>query len=405
MRPPRCTVGSMATRSDRRVALAGAPLALLLTVSHGANDAFANVLPVFLPILQGRFGLGEAALAGLVAVISLSSNVLQAFAGALADRWGRRKAAALGLMIGSVLMSFLAVAPTVWVLLLILAIGGLGSAIFHPAAASMARAVGARKGLAVGLFTSGGPLGSAIMPVVVLFVIRRFGLAYVPWLAVAGVALGALLFLLAPRQATPSRAERPKIFDPALFAGPVGVLALVGILRAIAYISFTNAMPLFLVNVRGFAQDAPAIGWTLAVYGAAASVGVLVSGALEHRVGRLRLIVGSMLLAVPLLLATLVVPAGGLPYYALIAAAGMATNAAIPLLVVSAQDLAPHAVATASGMLMGFTWGVAGVLYIGFGALQEAIGIGPALGGSFLFLVPAAVLAAVVLRRNASALT
>lgn len=394
----------MAIRRGHRIVLAGPPLALLLTLTHGVNDAFTNVLPVFLPILQGRFGLGEAALAGLVAVISLSSNVLQAFAGALADRWGRRRAAALGLVLGSTLMSFVAVAPTVWALVLILAIGGLGSAVFHPAAASMARSVGARKGLAMGLFTSGGPLGSAVMPVVVLFVIRRYGMQYVPWLAVVGIALGLLLFALAPRQTQPSRAERPRIFDPALFAGPVGLLALVGTLRAVAFISFTNAMPLFLVNVRGVAPDAPVLGWTLALYGAAASLGVLLSGGLEHRLGRVRLIVGSMLLAMPLLLATLALPAGTLAYYAVVAAAGMATNAAIPLLVVSAQDLAPHAVASASGMLMGFTWGVAGMLYVLFGALQQIVGLGPALASSFLFMVPAAVLALIVLRRNADAL-
>jgi hypothetical protein len=33
----------------------------------------------------------------------------------------------------------------------------------------------------------------------------------------------------------------------------------------------------------------------------------------------------------------------------------------------------------ASGLLMGFTWGMAGVLYIGIGALQEADRGGPAM--------------------------
>lgn len=382
-----------------RPALTGAHLAILLTLAHATNDAFANVLPVFLPMLQVRFGLGEATLAGFVALISISSNVLQAFAGVLADRWGRRRAAALGLILGSVLMSFLAVVPTVWILFLVLAFGGLGSAIFHPAAASMARAAGRRKGLAMGLFTAGGPLGTALMPIVVLLVIREFGPGYVPLLAAVGVALGALLFLLAPVQSRATRTERGRIFDPALFAGPVGLLATAGILRAIAFISFTNAMPLYLVNVRGYAADAGAIGWTLACYSVAASLGVLASGALEGRLGRIRLVVGTMLVAIPLLLATLAAPAGSPVFYLLVALAGMFTNASIPLLVVSAQDLAPNAVATASGMLMGFTWGVAGVLYVGFGALQELVGIVPALTASFLFPAPAALLAFYVLRR------
>ena len=395
----------MRTRASRVAALTGPQLALLLAIAHATNDAFANVLPVFLPTLQARFGLGEAALAGFVALISVSANVLQAFAGALADRWGRRRTAALGLILGSLLMSFLAVVPTVWALVGVLALGGLGSAIFHPAAASMARHVGSRKGLAMGLFTAGGPIGTALMPVLVLYILRRFGAAYVPWLALIGVALGVLLFVFAPVQARPDAGNRPRIFDPALFVGPVGLLALVGILRAIAFISFTSAMPLYLVNVRGFAADAPVIGWTLAAYSIAASVGVLVAGALEHRLGRIRLVVGTMLLAMPLLLVTLVLPAASPAFYAAVAVAGMLTNASIPLLVVSAQDLAPHAVATASGMLMGFTWGIAGVLYVGFGALQEWIGLAPALAASFAFLLPAAALAWFVLRRHRVALS
>ena len=396
---------SVDTSPSRRLVVGGGGLAVLLTAAHATNDAFANVLPVFLPMLQDRFGLGEAALAGFVALISMSSNVLQAFAGALVDRWGRRRSAALGLIVGSLLMSFLSVVPTVWALFGVLAIGGLGSAVFHPAAASMARSAGARKGFAMGLFTAGGPLGTAAMPVVVLFVIREYGAAYVPWLATIGVTLGVLLFVLAPRQARPDRAARPRIFDPALFGGPVGWLAGAGILRAVAFISFMNAMPLYLVNVHGHAPDAGIIGWTLACYSVAASVGVMLLGALEHRLGRTRLVVGSMLLAMPLLLGTLVLVPGTLAFYAAVAAAGMFTNGSIPLLVVSAQDLAPHAVATASGLLMGFTWGVAGVLYIGFGALQEWVGIAPALAGSFLFMAPAALLAFTVLRRHRDALT
>jgi hypothetical protein len=132
----------MAVALRPRVALVGVPLALLITAAHLANDAFTNILPVFLPTLQQRFGLGEVALASLVAVISLSANVLQAFMGALTDRWGRRRAAALGLLVSSLLMSFVVVAPTVWALLAMLTIGGIGSAIFHPGAVAMMRDVG-----------------------------------------------------------------------------------------------------------------------------------------------------------------------------------------------------------------------------------------------------------------------
>ncbi|MCA9836859.1 MAG: MFS transporter [Trueperaceae bacterium] len=383
-----------------RFTLSGLNLAILLTLSHAANDAFTNVLPVFLPIFQERFSLGEAVLASFVAVISLSSNVLQAFMGALADRWGKRRSAALGLIIGSTLMSFIAVVPTVWMLFILLAVGGLGSAIFHPAASSMARNVSAKTGLSMGFFISGGSLGSALMPIVALAIIRNYGTQYVPYLALIGIVIGSLLFVLSPEQTVARGANRPKIFDRDLFFGPVGLLSVVGIMRAITFIGFTNAIPLWLVNIKGFAPDAQIIGWTLATYSISSSIGVMGAGALEHILGRRLLIAGSMLLALPALLVLFLIPPGSVLYFLLVALIGILTNASVPLLVVSAQDLAPHAVATASGMLMGFTWGIAGVLYIGFGALQETIGLTSAMIVSYLFLLPAAFLALWVLRKQ-----
>ena len=390
----------MATLLTPRAALVGVPLAALITTAHLANDAFSNILPAYLPTLQARFGLGEVALASLVAVISLSANVLQPFMGVFTDRWGRRRAAALGLLLSSVLMSFIAVANSVVALVLMLIIGGLGSAIFHPGAVAMMRDTGPRKSLAVGVFAAGGALGSAIMPVLVLYMLRSYGPHTIPWLALIGVALAVLLFVYSPPSATPKRSDPIKVFDRELFFGPVGLLSLAGILRASAFVSFSSAMPLYLVGSRGVSPDAALIGSTLMVYGVASAAVGMLSGWLEPRVGRVRLVVGSMLLAAPTLALVLALEPGSWGYFAAIAAGAMLTNASLPLLVVSAQDLAPHAVGTASGMQMGFTWGIAGVAYIGFGALQAAIGIAPALLASFSLLWPAALVAGMVLGRE-----
>jgi FSR family fosmidomycin resistance protein-like MFS transporter len=375
-------------------------LAALLIAAHSANDGYANMLPVFLPTIQARFGLREAGLASLVAVISVSSNVLQPFLGAAADSWGRRRSAAVGLIAGSLLMTLVPVAPSVSLLVLLLAVGGLGSALFHPAAVSLAHAISRHKGLMVGFFTAGGPFGSAVAPVVILFVVRDFGPRYVPLLGVLGVMLGILLLVFLPRGAPSVSLANRRWIDPRLFFGPVGVLSVAGILRSFSFITFVNAMPILLASQRGFAADAPVIGWTLSLYNGAAAAGVFLSGTLERRLGRGRIIVYSMLAAVPLLYLSLSMEPQGLPFTVVVFLAGLLSNASVPLLVVTAQDLAPESIATASGMLLGFTWGTAGVLYIGFGALQEAIGIAPGMAISYTLLVPAALLASLVLHRT-----
>ena len=98
------------------------------------------------------------------------------------------------------------------------------------------------------------------------------------------------------------------------------------------------------------------------------------------------------------------VPVGSIGYFACVAVAGALVNGGLPLMIVAAQDLAPNAMGAASGLMMGFTWGMAGVLYIGIGALQEVLGVQTAMALSFLTLIPGAILAYAVLQRNRAAI-
>lgn len=389
------------TRTRRRAALGGAGITTLLVVAHATNDAFASMLAALLPTIQLRFGLSETVLATLVATLSFSSSVTQPLFGVVSDRLGRRVVGAAGVIASSALLSLMAVSPSVLTLFLLLLFGGLGSAAFHPAGTSMARAAGGdRKGLVVGIFSAGGTLGLAIGPLVIGVLIMTGALHYSPWLMLPGLALGAAIYLLVPPQPAASGGSRAPIFDPTLLAGPVGALCLAGILRSISFVTVTNAAPLWLVHSRGAAADAPVVFWTLSTFSFAAGLGGIVAGALERRVSRNVLISGSMLAALVPLGLLFVVPVGGPLYYVCVALAGALVNGGLPLMVVAAQDLAPGSVGAASGLLMGFTWGTAGLLYIGIGALQEAIGIGPAMALSFLTLVPGAWLARRTLRRS-----
>ncbi len=168
------------TTATQRIVLRGGGLAALLTAAHVANDAITSMLSTLLPTLQERFGLSETVLALLVATLSFSSSVTQPLFGALSDRFGRRSLAAFGLVLSVSLLSLMAVAPTVWALFGLLLVGGLGSAAFHPAGTSIARAAGGNPGLAVGMFSAGGMLGLALGPVVVLALAATLGLGFTP---------------------------------------------------------------------------------------------------------------------------------------------------------------------------------------------------------------------------------
>jgi MFS family permease len=98
-------------------------------------------------------------------------------------------------------------------LVLLLLVGGLGSAALHPAGASVARAaLAGRAGLAVGVFGAGGTVGVALGPLIVLAVVAGAGPAATPWLMIPGLLVGsAALLLMPPSSATATMGGRSKL--------------------------------------------------------------------------------------------------------------------------------------------------------------------------------------------------
>lgn len=374
--------------------LSGTTLAVLLFVTHFCNDFFAGTLSALLPTFQERFGAGELTLALFVATLSFSSSVLQPLFGAVADRLGRRVVAAGGVVLSSAVLSSMAVIPAPILLVPLLFFGGLGSAAFHPAGTSLARSAARQKGgLALGVFSAGGTAGMSLGPLVIgLFVIEGW-LRFTPLLMVPGVICGLLVYLLVPPQPRDAQARGAKVFDIDLFRGPVGRLCLAGVLRSMAWTAIINGAPLWLVNSRGLSATDPVVFWTITVFTLSGAAGGILAGLVEQRFTRTQLVTGTMLLAAAPLFLMLVSQPGSVLYFALVAVSGVLVNGGLPIMVVAAQDMAPHAVATASGMMMGLTWGTAGVLYLGIGALQEAIGMNAAMIVSILPLIPGALVA------------
>lgn len=245
----------------------------------------------------------------------------------------------------------------------------------------------------------------AFGPLVIGVLVMNDWLDWSPLLMIPGVVFGALIYLLVPPQEKPSAVHRPKLFDLELFKGPVGRLCLAGILRSICWTAVINGAPLWLVNAKGLAPASPVVFWTITVFTISGSAGGILAGLVENRFSRQALVTGTMLLAMLPLFAMLVVAPGSVLYYVCVALSGILVNGGLPIMVVAAQDMAPHAVATASGMMMGLTWGTAGVLYLGVGAVQGAIGMNAAMALSVLPLLPGALIAYRVLSRRSANLT
>ncbi len=374
--------------------IAGVSVAAFLALVHAINDVLTAVLGALLPTLQVRFAASATTLALLVAVYSISSSVTQPFLGGLAERLGVRTTLGVSVILTASSLALVGLAPSVGVLVLLLVVGGLGSAALHPVATSVVGGPRARRpGLSVGLFTAGGMAGFAAGPVLVLLLAARFGVGSIAWLMVPGVALGLLALRLLPDWEPHARVRHARLRVGSVLRGPLAWLVVAATLVSVAFLTFTSAVPLWLVGQHGRSPDDPLLGWTLGVFSLAAGLGAILGGAVAPRVGQRVTIALSLGAAAVPLSAVLLLPPATWAFFAAIALAGMLLYASQPLLALAAQVAVPEAPAAASGMVLGFSHGLAGGLYLVVGWLQEHVGLEVAMAASFLLLIPAAVIA------------
>lgn len=374
--------------------LAGTRIAVFLALVHAVNDVLTAILGALLPTLQARFAASTTTLAVLVAAFSISSSVTQPFLGALADRFGLRQVAGAGVALAAVSLSLVGVAGSVALLMALLVLGGIGSAALHPVSTSIVGGPSSRNpGLAVGLFTAGGMAGFAAGPVLVLFLVSRYSTDVTPWLMIPGLVLALGVLTLLPVWEPHSTGHLRRVFDRRLLAsGPIMQLTVAATLVSLAFITFTSAVPLWLVAEHGLATDAPLLGWVLGLFSLTAGLGAVAGGAAGARLGYGRTTALSLIAAVPALIAVLLVPPGAGTLVAA-AVAGVLIYASQPLLIVAAQDYAPQAPAAAAGIVIGIGHALAGLLYVGVGALQGVFGLAPTMAVTFAVNLPAAVIA------------
>jgi FSR family fosmidomycin resistance protein-like MFS transporter len=150
-----------------------------------------------------------------------------------------------------------------------------------------------------------------------------------------------------------------------------------------------------------FAETSPLIGVTLAAFSLAAAVGGVAGGVLARWQPPTRLIVGSLALSASSLQGVFFAGPGSVAYLVAVALSGALLGLHSPLVIARAQELTPGSESAAAGVLLGATSAAAGLIYAGLGAAQSAFGIGATLSVVSLLVLPAAHLAAVVLRRRA----
>ena len=385
------TIASARTTTRQQVGT----VALAVAIAHGVNDVYSAFLHPLLPRIMGRFELSVALAAMLTMTLSLAASLLQPVMGHLADRYGARWFVIVGPLMTGVFMSLIGWAPSFAVLLLLLALGGIGSAAFHPPAASMAAGTAgtdARGGGArLSIFSFGGAVGYAIGPLLAVAVVARWGLDRL-WLAMIPVLLMTPLLLRAlPRDAPhPIARAAPVERILPLLRGPLGIVFLISAIAAFVQRVFMTMQPIALAEA---GQPETTGAFILSTYLAAQAFGSLAGGTMADRVNRQRLLLVLTALSLPAHIAAVALPAASASAVIATMIAGFLNMAVLPPIVLTAQQLVPGRVAASSGIVMGLAWATGSIAMFATGALGDVVGPRSAALFSFPVLLIAVVAA------------
>jgi FSR family fosmidomycin resistance protein-like MFS transporter len=367
--------GLKESTAKRNVPRGAKQMALAVGTAHLLNDAYASFLHPLLPRLMDKLGLSITVAAALAMVLSFSASVMQPLAGYLADCFGRKRFVIAGPLISGIFLSLIGLAPSLIMLILILVLGGIGSAIFHPPGAAMAARTGEGKGsgLRMSFFSCCGSLGYAIGPLFIVVFITTVGLENM-WMAVAPAVLLSfmLIWILPPDEVNIAKSNPPSIVEVLSgLRGPLGIVFLISALGAFVQRVFMTLSPIISFEA-GVSETTGAL--TLSVYLGAQALGSLVSGYLTDRVDRGQLLAWLTALSVPTHMLALWLPPGSGGAFWFAACSGFLNMALLPPVVIMAQEIVPESPAMGSAVVMGLAWAVGSIGLLGTGVLGDLFG-------------------------------
>jgi MFS transporter, FSR family, fosmidomycin resistance protein len=374
-------VPDVTSPSVAKVAAAGPAYVVLggISFAHFLNDTMQSLIPSVYPILKASYALDFAQLGLITLAFQFTASLLQPVIGHFTDKKAQPFSLALGMGFTFFGLLLLSVAQRYPVILIAAALVGLGSAVFHPESARIARlASGGRYGFAQSVFQVGGSFGTSMGPLLAALIVVPFGQPSIAWFS--SIAFLAIVILwrigrwykpqITAKRTPPLRAHPDAPSSRRVMTALVVLVAL--LFSKQLYVSGLSSYYIFYL-IEKFDVSTQAAQFYLFIFLASNAVGAFFGGPLGDRFGRKYVIWFSILGALPFTLA--------LPYAGLFASAvltvfiGFIISSASSSIIVFAQELMPHRFGMISGVFFGFAFGFGGLGAALLGKVADHAGI------------------------------
>jgi FSR family fosmidomycin resistance protein-like MFS transporter len=374
-------VEDVSSSALKSAAVAGPAYVVLagISFSHFLNDTMQSLIASVYPILKESYSLDYTQIGLITLAFQCTASLLQPVIGHMTDKKAQPFSLALGMGFTFFGLLLLSVAQRYPIILIAAALVGLGSAVFHPESARIARlASGGRYGFAQSVFQLGGSFGTSMGPVLAALIVVPFGQPSIGWFSsiafLAIVVLWRIGVWYKPQIAS-KKFPAPKAHPDAPGSRRVK-LALVVLVALLfskqLYVSSLSSYYIFYL-IDKFHVSTQAAQFYLFIFLAANAVGAFFGGPLGDRFGRKYIIWLSILGALPF---TLALPYAGLHASAVLTICiGLIISSATSSIIVFAQELMPHRFGMISGMFFGVAFGIGGLGAAVLGRVADHMGM------------------------------
>lgn len=368
----------------------------LLSAAHFLNDFYCNFLPILLPILIPKLGLSLTLSGVLVMVMSFSANVLQPVFGYFMDKYNFTSWVPYLIPFGAIFICITSWTSNFWVLTLLVALSGLAVSTFHPMGAGLVSKVAPENKVSssVSYFVSGGNLGFALAPILLVLFMNTYSLDLLPMLIIPALILGILIYLSGlhkVRFVNESVAKNMHFdFRQILRNKPLMMLNISMGIRAWIFTAIVTFLPLWAIQ-KG--MDNTVGGSLLTLYLCGSTTGSFLAGFLNEHFGYKKIILAALFFAIFPTAYFLISEEFDLFVCIALFLAGAMAMAPNPGAIVWGQKFLPDNPGMASGMMLGLSFGLGGIGTMLTSALAEHVGLTLALGLTTTLLVIGVILA------------
>lgn len=348
---------------------------IAVSVGHFLNDFYMNLIPPILFLFALSLGLNLSQQAFIAFIITSSGSFVQPIIGYFVDKKGEPWLLILSLLWIAFWMSVSGIVNNYYLLIVFTGLGALASALFHPLGSAVAvKLANKSRGTSLSIFMTIGGFAASVSPVVAIPAVKAYGLNVLIYFMIPGILVALFMFIaklhkVEIKQTKTENSEERGKFDMTAVKN-VSFLVFISSSKVL----IRSFLVTFGIQIMMLKQvDITASGFVLSVFLLTSSLGTIVGGYLNDRIGSKRvLLLFNILLFICMIIIvffdSILVVLG----FILI---GLALSGSNTANIVMAYELLPENLNTATGLIMGLSGGLGGLVMLLYGKIADIQGL------------------------------